>query len=109
MSSVGSKLVVIKNYSTIVTINQVIKILAYVVIATLVAASLSYKMIGVELLHSFLVVYFVCLETSHPTELYMLFKSFQPVNLNFMQNSNNFYSPSTAFTYNMEQELITKE
>lgn len=99
MTSVGSKLVVIKNYPAIETINQIIKMLAYVVIGVFLVSSIAYRMIGVEILHSFLIIYFVSLQTVNQTEPYMLFTSFKPINLNLMEKSNNFYSPSTAFSY----------
>lgn len=73
--------------------------LAYVVIGLFLASSLAYRMIGVEIVHSLLVIYFVCLETANLTEPYMLFSSFKPINLNFMEYFSIFYSPSTAFNY----------
>ena len=102
MSSVGSKLVVIKNYPTLALYNQVIQMLAYVVLGVFLASSFAYKMIGVEMLHSLLVIYFVCMETADQTEPYMLFSSFKPVNLNFIKQSSNFYSPNTAYNYQIE-------
>lgn len=102
MSSVGVKLVVIHYYPVITTLNQVIKILAYVAIGVFLASSLAYRMFGIEILHSFLVIYFVCMETANQTETYMHFSFFRPINLNLMENRNNFYSPSTAFSYQIQ-------
>ena len=101
MSSVGVKLIVVRYYPIITTINQIIEILSYVVIGVFLASSLAYKMFGVEILHSFLVIYFVCLETANKTEPYMHFTSFKPINLSFMEDRENFYSPSTAYNYQM--------
>lgn len=102
MASVGSKLVVIKNYPTLASYNQIIQMLAYITLGVFLGSSLAYRMIGVEILHSFLVIYFVCMETADQTEPYMLFGSFKPINLNFIKQSSNFYSPNTAFNYQLE-------
>ena len=99
MSSVGVKLIVVRYYPIITKISQIIKILSYVVIGVYLASSLAYKMFRVEILHSFLVIYFVCLETANKTEPYMHFTSFKPINLSFMEDRVNFYSPSTAYNY----------
>lgn len=90
MTSAGSKLLVIKNYPAILTINQIITILAYVVIGVFLVSSLAYRMIGVEILHSFLVIYFVFLETASKSEAYMVFTNLKPINLNLIEHSNEF-------------------
>lgn len=101
MSSVGAKLVVVRYYPVITIINQTIQVLSYVVIGVFLFSSLAYKMFGVEVIHSFLVFYFVCLQTVNQTEPYMHFASFKSINLGFMSNRENFYSPSTAWNYKM--------
>lgn len=107
MKSSGVKLIVVRNYATLANINRIIKILSYVVIGVFVVASMAYKMIGVEALHSCLIFYFVCLETMYQTEPYMLFKSFKLVNISFMKYFN-FYSQNFGYGYQMEEEFVTK-
>lgn len=107
MKSSGVKLIVVRNYATLVTLNEIIMVLAYVVIGVYVAASIAYKMIGVEALHSFLIFYFVCLETINQTEPYMLFTSFKPININFVKYLN-FYEQNFGHYYLMKEEFLTK-
>lgn len=67
MSSAGVRLVVVHYYPTITTISRIIKILSYIVLGVFLTSSLAYKMFGIEILHSFLIIYFVCLQTKYQT------------------------------------------
>ena len=53
MTSQGDKLIVVNDYGKVTLLVNSMTILSFIVLFLFVAGSLSHKMIGVEILHSF--------------------------------------------------------
>ena len=101
MVSSNEKLIVIRSYSMIASLKKAIEVLALVALVVFAVASVAYRMIAVEMLHSFLLVYFICLETSNPTEPFLVFKNLRILALNF-EAAGNYYSQGSALSYSFQ-------
>lgn len=101
MASSNKKLVVVHSYSMITTLKKAIEVLSLVALAVFAVASFAYRMMAVELLHSFLLVYLLCLETSNPSEPFLVFKNLRLLALNF-EAAGNYYSQGSALSYSFQ-------
>ena len=102
MISDGDKLIVANDYGKIIILINFTTVLSFVVLFLFVAGSLSHKMIGVEILHSFQLVFLLQALSNNSTPLFGLFKSLSIVSGNFLFMNDmqlNIYSSKYATRY----------
>jgi len=103
MTSRGDKLIVMNNYDKMALLINFLTILSFVVLFLFVAGSLSHKMIGVEILHSFQLIFLLQALSNNSTPVFGLLRSLSIVSGNFLFMSNaktNNYSLKYAIKYN---------
>ena len=84
MISNGDKLIVVDDYGKINILINFMTILSFVILFLFVAGSLSHKMIGVEILHSFQLIFLLQALSNNSTPVFGLFKSLSIVSGNFL-------------------------
>ena len=109
MTSQGDKLIVVNDYGKVTVLVNAMTILSFVVLFLFVAASLSHKMIGVEILHAFQTICLLQALSNNSTPVFGLLRYFSIVLGNFLFLSNaqiNVYSSKYADQYNpMNQDF----
>ena len=109
MTSQGDKLIVVNDCGRVALLINVMTILSFVVLFLFVAGSLSHKMIGVEILHSFQTVFLLQALSNNSTPVFGLLRYFSIVSGNFLFLSNaqiNIYRSKYVNQYNpMNQDF----
>ena len=109
MASQGDKIIVVNDYGKLTLLINVMTILSFVVLFLFVAGSLSHKMIGVEILHSFQTIFLLQALSNNSTPVFGLLRYLSIVLGNFLFLSNaqiNVYSFKYASQYNpMNQDF----
>lgn len=76
MISNGMKLIITKDQAKILMCKQSIEIVSLVIVILFVISSLTHKMIGVEMIHSYQVIYLVHLLNGDYTQIYSVLRFF---------------------------------
>ena len=109
MASQGDKIIVVNDYGKLTLLINVMTILSFVILFLFVAGSLSHKMIGVEILHSFQTIFLLQALSNNSTPVFGLLRYLSIVLGNFLFLSNaqiNVYSFKYASQYNpMNQDF----
>lgn len=111
MVSRGAKLIIYRKYPEIMKIRLYLEIISFIILAIFFASNFTHKMIGLETMHSFQVIYFICILEKNRTEPYILFRFLTYVNLNFSfynNNANNYYSKLSPIDYRSDNEALAK-
>ena len=103
MISDGDKLIVVNDYGKIIILINFTTVLSFVVLFLLVIGSLSHKMIGVEILHSFQLIFLLQALSNNSTPVFGLLRYLSIVSGNFLFMNYmqlNIYSSKYAIKYN---------
>jgi hypothetical protein len=103
MVSGGDKLIVVNNYDKIKLLVNFMTILSFVVLLIFIVGSFSHKMIGVEIIHSFQLIFLLQALSNNFTPVFGLLKYLSIVSCNFLFLLNthiNIYYPKYAILYN---------
>jgi hypothetical protein len=84
MTSNGDKLIVVRNYSTMVTLVNIMTIISFFALFLFAAGSLTHKMIGVETLHTFQIIFLLQMLNKNSTPVFGLMRSLSIVIGNFL-------------------------
>jgi len=107
MASKGVKLVIVKNYSTIKLMEYILLGFSSFILLLFVFGSLFHKMIGMETLHAFQLLYFIHSLDKSYTSPYSMFRFLTYLNCNFFYFFNKELSiphPNNSFTYNKNNQ-----
>jgi len=107
MISDGDKLIVVNNYGQIALLINLMIILSFVVLFLFVAGSLSHKMIGVEIIHSFQLIFLLQALSNNFTPVFGLLRNLSIVSGNFLFLLNiktNIYNSRYAIQYNSNSQ-----
>jgi len=102
MISDGDKLIVVNDYGKIIILINFTTVLSFVVLFLLVIGSLSHKMIGVEILHSFQLIFLLQALSNNSTPVFGLLRYLSIVSGNFLFMNYmqlNIYSSKYATQY----------
>ena len=111
MTSRGDKLIVMNNYDKMALLINFLTILSFVVLFLFVAGSLSHKMIGVEILHSFQLIFLLQALSNNFTPVFGLLKYLSIVSGNFLFLINintNIYNSKYADLYNPKNQDLSE-
>jgi hypothetical protein len=103
MTSRGEKLVVIKDYDTMTLLKKTITVFCFIVLFLFFSGSLSHKMIGVEILHTFQLIFLLQALDNNVTPVFKLLNYFSIVSGNFLFLKNtrtNIYISKYDYLYN---------
>lgn len=89
MISNGMKLIITKDHTKMLMCKESIEIISLVIIILFVLSSLTHKMIGVEMIHSYQVIYLVHLLNGDYTQLYSLLRFFSYSAFDFLMIKDN--------------------
>lgn len=89
MISDGAKLILLKDISKLNLIEEGIKILVYIIFGVFFLSFFVHKMIGIQMINSFQVVYLLHLINPSYTAPYSLLKLLFPIVFNFFYYTNN--------------------
>ena len=107
MTSRGDKLIVVNNYDKMALLINFVTILSFVVLFLFVVGSLSHKMIGVEIIHSFQLIFLLQALSNNFTPVFGLLRNLSIVSGNFLFLLNiktNIYNSRYAIQYNSNSQ-----
>jgi len=110
MTSRGDKLIVVNNYDKMALLINFVTILSFVVLFLFVVGSLSHKMIGVEILHSFQLIFLLQALSNNFTPVFGLLKYLSIVSCNFLflNINTNIYNSKYAYLYNPKNQDLSE-
>jgi len=111
MTSQVDKLIVVNDYGKVAALINVMTILSFIVLFLFAAGSLSHKMIGVEILHSFQTISVLQALSNNSTPVFGLLRYLSMVSGNFLFLSNaqlNIYSSKYANQYSPINQDISE-
>jgi hypothetical protein len=112
MISNGFKLIIIKNAAELNICKIIFQVFSIIILMIFFLSLFAHKMIGVELIHCFQVIYLVHLINPSYTLPYSLIKYFAPITFNFLYFQNDWTNISSVYnnaTFSNENQKFTLE